>query len=327
MRQVHLLLAFIPLTLACWAGAAAENRAQIVENVSTFEDGRAPIQQIYNSYLPLLEQGWTLDRIAESRPPGTEQALPIIALRSPLTGPAAWFFTGIHGEEPAGPNAMAASVDALAELGKRYPVVILPLCNPQGYARNWRYLNMPVYSEDIDGQSVGDSSHVLVALPPDTGSRAPAPSSMEADAITRYALDLAKTYPPRYSIDLHEDNLIHEGYVYSQGVDGAQDVLAIEAVSILRQHNIAIKMSGQTRFGEDIVDGIIGPVNDSSIDELMSANQVSVDGQLVEGPGADTVLVFETPAASVTIEQRIKAHSALLRRLTVLIAASTNPGP
>ena len=320
-HQLRLLLVFILLTLSSRPGAAAENLLYIDEHVSTFDDGRASIQQIYDAYLPLLEQGWSLDRIIESRPTGTEQALPIIALRSPHTGPAAWFLTGIHGEEPAGPNAMAASVDALAELGQRYPVVILPLCNPQGYARNWRYLNTPVYDEDIDGESVGDSSHVLVALPPDTGPRSPDPSSMEADALTRYVLRMVKSYPPRYSIDLHEDNLIDEGYVYSQGVDGAQDVLANEAVNILRQNNIAIKMSGQTRFGEDIVDGIIGPVNDSSIDELMSASQVVVDGQLLQGPGAGTVLVFETPAANVTIEQRIQAHSALLRRLTALIAA------
>ncbi|MCJ7558720.1 MAG: hypothetical protein MUP90_17660, partial [Gammaproteobacteria bacterium] len=62
-----------------------------------------------------------------------------------------------------------------------------------------------------------------------------------------------------------------------------------------------------------------GPVNDSSIDELMSANLVIVDGHLVQGPGAGTVLVFETPAANVTIQQRIQAHSALLRRLTTRI--------
>ena len=39
--------------------------------------------------------------------------------------------------------------------------MLLPLNNPHGYANNWRYLNMATYSEAIEGQSVGDSSHLL----------------------------------------------------------------------------------------------------------------------------------------------------------------------
>lgn len=287
--------------------------------IKTHDDGRAPIQEIYAAYDTLLEKGWSKDVITISKPSGTTVGLPIIALKSPQAGPAAWFLTGIHGEEPAGPNAMAASVEALAALGERYPVVILPLCNPHGYARNWRYLNVAVYSEEIDGQSVGDSSHMLLVAAPDSGPRASEASSPEADAITRYILKTSAEYPPRYSIDLHEDNLIHEGYVYSQGVKGADDPLAIEAVGILRANNIGIKMDGQTRFGEDIVAGIIGPVTDSSVDELMSAARIWHDGAESDGPAAHTVLVFETPAAHLEIEQRVKAHAGLLERLTIFI--------
>ena len=74
--------------------------------------------------------------------------LPIIALRSPKKGPAIWVLAGIHGEEPAGPNAVAAAIADIAMLGEHRPVVLLPLLNPHGYARNWRYLNVAVYSED-----------------------------------------------------------------------------------------------------------------------------------------------------------------------------------
>jgi hypothetical protein len=324
LHQTISLFSTILLALSTNVAVAASNALELPDSPTTYVDGRAPIQDIYASYAPLLAQGWSLDVIIQSMPQGTSKALPIIALRSPRPGPAAWFFTGVHGEEPAGPNAMAASVDALAALGKVRPVVILPLCNPQGYVRNWRYLNVPVYSEDVDGQSVGDSSHLLAADPPATGPRAAAASSPEADAITRYVLDVSKTYPPRYSIDLHEDNLIDEGYVYSQGVDGAGDVLASEAVSILRKNQIPIKMHGQTRFGEPIVGGIIGPVVDSSIDELMSSKKILLDGKLVDGPGADTVLVFETPAARLTVDQRAAAHEALIRRLSALIGASAD---
>jgi len=61
--------------------------------------------------------------------------------------------------------------------------------------------------------------------------------------------------------------------------------------------------------------GIVGPVTDSSIDELLSARQVVVGGVARPGPAAHTVLVFETPAAALPLERRIAAHAALLRRL------------
>lgn len=295
-----------------------ESRVVLPDGVLTANDGRRPIKSLFAAYQKLLDQGWKLDVIANSQPIGTSIALPIIALRSPVAGPAAWFLAGVHGEEPAGPNAIAAAIDDLAELGEKYPVVLLPLLNPQGYVRNWRYLNVPVYSESIDGHSVGDSSHML----PDSlnpGEPRAAASSSEADAITGYIMKTIGDYPPRYSIDLHEDNLISEGYVYSQGELGAADPLAGEAVSILRQNDIGIKMDGQTRFDEDIVSGIIGPVTDSSIDELMSSKIVIVNDGVVAGPGAATVLVFETPAADLTLSQRVNAHTALIRRLAFLI--------
>ena len=216
--------------------------------------------------------------ITQSAPAGTTAPLPIIALRSPKAGPAVWILAGIHGEEPAGPNAIAAEIDDIAALGANRPVVLMPLLNPQGYARNWRYLNVPVYSETIDGQSVGDSSHLLPSDKDPSQPRAPAASSPEAAAITAFVLRLQADYPVAVSIDLHEDNLINEGYVYSQGVDGEKDPLAAAAVSVLKESGVPLKMDGTTRFDEPIAQGIVGPVTDSSIDELLSASRVVVDG-------------------------------------------------
>jgi Succinylglutamate desuccinylase / Aspartoacylase family len=290
--------------------------------LATHPDGRMPIQQLYGEYLSLLEHGWRLDIVARSQPPGREHALPIIALRTPQAGEAAWILSGIHGEETAGPNAIAASIDVLAELGRRRPVVLLPLNNPQGYAHNWRYLNTATWSPEVDGQSVGDSSHLLPDPARPGSARAAAASSPEAAAITAYILKLAEQYPPAWSIDLHEDNLISEGYVYSQGRLGAADPLAALAVRALRDNGIPLKMSGETRFGETIADGIIGPVVDSSVDELMSAATIVLDGQMKPGPNAYTVLVFETPAAQVGLQRRVVAHAALLKALAEEIAAA-----
>jgi len=285
-------------------------------SVETYPDGRKPVGELYRAYTSLLEKGWQMDIVTRSQPPGREYALPIIALRTPGAGQACWIFSGIHGEEPAGPNAIAESIDAIAELGAHQPVVLLPLNNPQGYVNNWRYLNMQKYSETVAGQSVGDSEHLLTDPDNPEQARQENASSPEADAITEYVLAMSELYPPAASIDLHEDNLISEGYVYSQGKLGAADPLALAAVKTLRANGIAIRMSGETRFGEVIDGGIIGPVIDGSIDELMSAASIIVDGQVQAGPEAHTVLVFETPADQVSLRQRIAAQSALLRSIT-----------
>jgi len=295
--------------------AANAGDLDLPADLETFADGRLPVQAIYGSCLTLLDRGWKLDVITHSQPPGRTYGLPVIALRTPHDGPAVWIIAGIHGEEPAGPNAIAGAIDDIAALGAGRAVVLLPLNNPQGYIHNWRYLNMPEYSADVEGQSVGDSSHLL----PDTGhpdrTRAAAASSPEAEAISRYVVQQSRNYPPAFSIDLHEDNLISEGYVYSQGRLGADDPLAAAAVRVLQANGIPLRISGQTRFGETIKDGIVGPVIDSSIDELISAGKIRLDGKPIAGPAAQTVLVFETPALGVSLQKRIAAHAALLRKL------------
>lgn len=314
-----LLLGLAPtLTTAV---AADDSALRLEPSVQTAADGRLPIQQLYAAYLPLVERGWQVDVIAQSQPAGTAAPLPIVALRTAAAGPAVWFLAGIHGEEPAGPNALAAAVEELAALGEQRPVVLLFLCNPQGYARSWRYLNMPTFSDEVEGQSVGDSSHLLPDPEQPGRPRAAAPSSAEAAALTRYVVETSRRYPPRISIDLHEDDLVAAGYVYSQGVEGATDTLATAAVAVLREHGIAIRMTGETRFGEPIEGGIIGPVTDSSIDELMSAAVILVDGEPQSGPSARTVLVFETPAADLPLDRRVAAHLSLVRQLALRLAA------
>lgn len=289
--------------------------------IATHADGRAPIEALYRASLALVDRGWTAEVIAESAPAGSAAPLPIIALTSPGAGPAVWILTGVHGEEPAGPNAVAAAIEDLARLGAARPVVLLPLLNPQGYARNWRYLNVATYAKEVDGQSVGDSSHLLPDAKDAARARSPAASSPEAAAVTAWILARQADYPAEVSIDLHEDSLIDEGYVYSQGTRGARDPLAAAAVGVLRAHGVPIKMSGTTRFDEPIQDGIIGPVTDSSVDELMSAREIIVDGRVLPGPRADTVLVLETPAAALPLAQRVAAQAALLGLIAKELAA------
>jgi hypothetical protein len=323
MRPPRLIVPAILLwAAAAMAGPPAEPAVEIPTGIVTHADGRAPVGSLYRSYLGLTERDWKLDVIVESQPAGTRAPLPILALRSPKKGPAIWFLAGIHGEEPAGPNALAAAIEEIAKLGETRPVVLLPLLNPHGYVRNWRYLNVAAYSEDVEGVSVGDSSYLLPLAEAPARARATSPSSPEAEAITAYILHRMQDYPPTHSIDLHEDNLIDEGYVYSQGALGEKDPLAAAAVAVLRQHGVTIKSSGKTRFDEPVSGGIVGPVADGSIDELMSARDLIVDGKARPGPAAQTVLVFETPAAALPLSRRMAAHAALIRRLAELVAGS-----
>jgi hypothetical protein len=321
MPRILACIAALVVAIAAPAGFAAEDAVAVPRGISTHADGRAPIEALYQKYLSLLDRGWQAEVVVQSQPAGTTQPLPVIALRSPVAGPAIWILAGVHGEEPAGPNAIASTIDDIAKLGAQRPVVLMPLLNPQGYARNWRYLNAPTYSADVDGHSVGDSSHLLPSADDAAKARAPAASSPEADAITAFILRRQADYPTVISIDLHEDNLIDEGYVYSQGVAGAKEELAITAVNVLREAAVPIKMSGKTRFDEPVEGGIIGPVTDSSVDELMSARTMVVGGTTRPGPGATTVLVLETPAAALPLEKRIAAHAALLRLLSTYLIA------
>jgi hypothetical protein len=306
------------------ASALLAASVAIPSGIATHDAGRAPIESIYGAALSLVERGWTAEVVAESAPEGTESPLPILALRSPKAGPAVWILSGIHGEEPAGPNAIATAIEDIARLGAERPVVLLPLLNPQGYARNWRYLNVATYSEEVDGHSVGDSSHLLPSPDDPARPRSPAASSPEAAAITAWILARQADYPAVISLDLHEDNLIDEGYVYSQGVHGAKEELAITAVGVLRDAGVPIKMDGRTRFDEPVSRGIIGPVTDSSIDELMSAREVLVDGKSRPGPAAETVLVLETPAAALPLAKRIAAQAALLELLSRYLVTTTD---
>jgi len=235
------MLPFRALTVALLVSAsigppaiAQESGISPPSGIATHADGRAPIESLYRSWLGLVDKGWKAEVIVQSAPAGTAAPLPVIALRSPTPGPAIWILAGIHGEEPAGPNAVAETIDDIAKLGTVRPVVLMPLLNPQGYARNWRYLNVAAYSQSVDGQSVGDSSHLLPSAENPSQARAAAPSSPEANAITAFILRRLADYPPVCSIDLHEDNLIDEGYVYSQGVEGEKDGLAIAAVGVLK---------------------------------------------------------------------------------------------
>lgn len=294
-------------------------------------DGREPLERLSARYDLLSSRGWTKESVF-AYPEEGEAA--IVAYRTEKTGPALWLVAGIHGEEPAGPNALARRVERVAALAESgVPVVLLPLCNPRGYRRGWRYPNTAERDWRKGGYSVGDSEHLLPDLEAGETPRTAKPAGPEAAALTAYALRLARDYPPRLVLDLHEDELSAEGgYIYSQGRRPAGNPVGARVVALLEASGIPIRLSGLTRFGEPIAGGVIsqddkgGPIRDGSIDELLAAPEVFAGGKRGPGPAAPTVIVVETPAfAGARLARRVAAHAAVLDALPELWALSLKP--
>lgn len=270
-------------------------------------DGRMPVLELYEKLEALEAGGFTREVVYE-------QEFPILGFRSKTEGRALWVISGIHGEEPAGPNAIARNVNLFLDQQQRgIPVVLLPLCNPRGYSLNWRYPN-----EKRDwrvGASVGSSEHFLLGEHGEASAREAGPASLEAEALTAWVLKQVKNYPPVLVVDHHEDELLERSYVYSQGKQGAGDRVAQEIIQILKNSGIPLQLEGKTRFDEEIFAGVVGPVCDGSLDELLASEKIIAHGTVVPGPHAPTVVVVETPTVGVSLETRIEAHGEIMKAL------------
>jgi hypothetical protein len=289
-------------------------------------DGRLALGTIMGRFDALsTRHGWLPDTIY-SYPDA--QGVSIKSWRTPHRGEALWVLSGIHGEEPAGPNAIAANLASLTQLADAgVPIVVIPLGNPNAYRHNWRYPNTPERDwKQGGGYSVGDAEYLLPDLETGTRPRVAEAPGPETAALTQYVLRLAEQYPPRLVLDLHEDELSTEGgYIYSQGRQADGNPVGAEIVRLLQAAGIPLRQSGQTRFGETIVAGVIsrddkgGPIRDGSIDELLAATDVFVDGEKARGPAAPTVIVVETPAFEGSkFELRVAAQGAVVQRMAEL---------
>ena len=296
-------------------------------------DGRLPLPAIMGRFDSLATaHGWQEETIYAY--PGTT-SLAIKSWRTPHRGDARWILSGIHGEEPAGPNAIAANLASLTELADAgVPIVVIPLANPKAYRHNWRYPNTPERDwKKGGGYSVGDAEYLLPDLESGTQPRATAVSGPETSALTQFVLRLAQQYPPRMVLDLHEDELSTEGgYIYSQGTHPEDSPVGAEIVRLLQAAGIPLRQSGQTRFGETIVAGVISrddkgqPIRDGSIDELLAATEVFVDGRKVRGPAAHTVVVVETPAFEGSkFDLRVAAQGAVVQHVRELWQLNREP--
>lgn len=251
------------------------------------------LQQKYDE----LSQKYGLEKRLIYEMDGVDREYPVWGYVSRVTGPAVWVASGIHGEETAGPMAIAKGIELIGQMAQRIPMVVMPLLNPVGMVRNWRYFNE---SRDHKmGSSVGDMSHVMVNL--QSGKRwAEEPANRYAAALARMCTDLAAIYPPRVVFDHHEDEMAIGSYVYPLGDRQSVDV-ARKLVERMSQFTKAADKL-ETRFGEKIEAGIVIAEASSSFDDLV-----------IQNLGAKGAWTIETPTG-LEIERRIQAHTAVMKR-------------
>jgi len=301
------------------------------------KDGRKPIIDLYNSYFKLLKQRnkWKVEEIFLQKVLSKKTLinLPILGFSTKTKGKALWIISGIHGEEPAGPNAIANKIKEFIRLEKiGIPIVLIPLANPRGYFKNYRY---PYDSRKcFGGKSIGDSEHILIDIKNPKSPRKIKPSLPDSDALTKFIVNTSKDYPPLLVIDLHEDlisefcenpfyrslyNDLGETYIYSQGKLGKDDPIAKEIVKIMLNKKHPIKISGRlkTRFGEEVVNGIVSGIKDGSVDELLASKKIFFNNKLIKGPNAKSVVVVETLAGDPRhpYKKRLIIHSKIIKSL------------
>jgi len=256
-------------------------------------DGRMPVGEI-NRTFSKLGNLWIPEVITFSGIKGL--VFPIMSYKTIQQGEAAFVAAGIHGEEEFGSNAMAESLEVIKELGKIIPTILLPLLNPVGYATNWRYVGQREYSETGEGLSINDMEHNLPFGRIGSRARRKLASCREAYCCGEHLISLFHNYPPRITIDLHQDIKEEDGaYVYSHGKERENDKIASQLLEVIQRSGIPIKMSGATRWGEKIKKGFVEFVNDSSIDDLLAAEAIIHKGVRKRGPNARTALAFELP--------------------------------
>jgi hypothetical protein len=298
------------------------------------KDKRKDIKLLYKSFLS-VSSSWIIDVVDNHiiKKKKEEIKFPVLSLRTKKKGKAIWVISGTHGEEPAGPIAIAKNMKFLKELGKIVPVVILPLVNPMGYHQNWRYLFH--WKDWKIGKSIGDCEAFLL-------NRNNKPihkrTHIFAERFVKYIFSLTKKYPPFIVLDFHEDEIKTSGgdplynededhanvtYIYSQGRFGANDLIANKTVEIMRKFKHPLVTEGfvKTKSKDKIYNGIVSGIRDGSVDEFLGSKKIFFNGRVTKGPYAETVVVIET-LTNIPLIERIKIHSKIITSLKEFIQLS-----
>ncbi len=292
-----------------------------VSRMETFsEDGRASLHDLYATYLSLSEEyGWNLEIAYNQQFPtqyGTIE-LPILSFTSPAKGDSIYLLSGVHGEEPAGPNAIAKAVSILAEQGTYLPIILIPLCNPAGYVRDWRYFDE--YRNRDTGNSIGDSEHHILNPLNQRVPKKYLPSSVYAEKFTEYLIQKSLQHQGILWIDIHEDTFLKDGgYIYTQGKKTDSDEVLELLSRLIQEGGLPLQQSGITSFGETVDKGIIYDIHDGAIEDLVFDRKIFYKGRIIEGPQIPKVYTLETPVEDFPLIIRVNTYVNILYNLPAI---------
>jgi hypothetical protein len=301
--------------------------------VETYKtDGRKSIRELYLKYSEMIDCGWKAELITQQtmRIGNRTINFPIWGFTSPIPEMkkivnSLWILGGVHGEEPAGPNAFAEEINFIKNLpNKDIPVVFIPLLNPKGYFRDWRYPNS---RRNIRiGKSVTDSEHLL--LKNENKPRITSPNNKTAYEITKWVLNKAKIFLPSIVFNHHEDEIqdklkavdpdTGKTYSYIYGIKKAVSAIINEITTLLKENDLPIQ-EDKTRFGEKIVNGFLINKPDGSIDELFATKRYfDFDTKQIKRKyAAKIAAVIETtnnPDGTIPLSKRIDVHRQIIRQ-------------
>ena len=288
------------------------------------EDNRRPFKKLLKCFDSILTphdgrevwyKEWSM--CPSTKYPKLNLQFPLVCYKTDLAGPALHIITGVHGEEPAGPNALANVISVIGELGKLFPIVVIPMPNPIGYFMHQRYPNDDTGDDEKTGNGTApnDCGYILpLHTNGGAGRRKPAYPCFEAKWLAETCLGAFKTHPPRALFDLHEDDEEQNGaYLYTQGALEQEDPWPAFILGLFGVYGLEIRKSGKTRWGEKVKNGIVSGIKDGTIDEVYSSEfLVGGDGELVEGPKCPTVIVLEQPTQLETLKTRIEVYEMFL---------------
>jgi len=268
------------------------------------KDNRIRLDKIYSKLSKLNAKLWDKEIIFIEG--DDNYLLQVLGFKTKKKGKALYLIAGIHGEEPAGVNAIAKNVFFLNGLARKIPIVLIPLANPKGYRRNWRYPNQKNYSKNKQYFSVGDSEPFLIG-------RKKKKISNQAKLLNHFIIDSIKTHPPILSLNFHEDQSKTGAYIFSHGKLGSNDPIARKIVRILKKRGFKFYKKSKTRFNEPITEGVVANIPDNSIDELLSSKQIILNNRKIKGPSSKSVIVIETNTIGIPLKKRVEAHSKILK--------------
>jgi len=286
-----------------------------IEKLRTFsKDKRISIKEFYKS-LNKLNKNLFEDEIIYFQKSDEKRKikLPILGFKTKKSGKAIWIIAGVHGEEPAGPNALIKNISLLNNLAKSIPLVLIPLANPAGYWRDWRYPNQKRARMKWSAPSVGNMDHLVIN---DKTKKAFASKPLFDDSkyLGEYIIKNSKTRKPFLVLDLHEDESLRKLYLYSHVKNDISRKIGSEIVKILKKSGFEFYEDRKTTFDEEIKSGIVESETDGSLDDLLASKKIFTDGRISKGPSAKTVIVVETTTKGFPLKKRVHAHSLIIKQ-------------